>query len=187
MYWKLLVALTLVAAVGFGSDGHHGADPVGLGERHLGAQQASVDPYWGSLSELTDDGFVTVAESGRITAGDCTYAQAIEDVHVSSGDASVHGFWKRFTAGCPSKSRVKAALQAVYCTQYGCGWKTVVENVGDIYAGGGSGKRVTARNTCSSSKKIGWRGRVDVDLIGQGDPAGYTYSSGVDLYCYPSR
>jgi len=40
--------------------------------------------------------------------------------------------------------------------------------------------------TCSSSSTlVGWRGHVDVDLIGVSDPPGYTYSNIKNLYCVP--
>lgn len=56
---------------------------------------------------------------------------------------------------------------------------------GDYYAGGGSGKWANARRTCSGTSTVGWRGYVDVDLIGVGDPSGYTYSTIANLACTP--
>jgi hypothetical protein len=130
-----------------------------------------------------------MAESGPITAGSCTYKQAIDDPHISSTApraASVHGWWLKVSGTCPSKANVDTYLQGYWCDIYGCRWITVASGSADVYAGGGSGNRVTARRTCSSSsKQVGWRGFVDVDLIGVSDPAGYTYSTIRNLYCVP--
>jgi hypothetical protein len=82
--------------------------------------------------------------------------------------------------------RLDVYLQGWWCDYYGCRWITVASNTGDVFAGGGSGNRVTARRTCSSTARlVGWRGLVDVDLIGVSDPAGYTPSTIVNLYCVP--
>jgi hypothetical protein len=129
------------------------------------------------------------AESGNITAGSCTYKQAIDDPHVSSTAppaASVHGWWLRVSGTCPSKANVDVYLQGYWCDIYGCRWITVASGSSDVYAGGGSGRRATARKTCSSTARtVGWRGFVDVDLIGVSDPAGYTYSAIRNLACSP--
>jgi hypothetical protein len=134
-------------------------------------------------------GVTTEAQSGPITAGSCTYEQAIDDPHISSTAppaASVHGWWLRDYGTCPSQANVDTYLQGWWCDVYGCRWITVASGSADVYAGGGSGNRVTARRTCSStSKLVGWRGFVDVDLIGVSDPAGYTYSTIRNLYCVP--
>jgi len=139
-------------------------------------------PYPGGL-------VTTMAESGPITAGSCTYKQAIDDPHISStapAAASVHGWWLRVSGTCPSKANVDTYLQGYWCDIYGCRWITVASGSADVYAGGGSGNRVTARRTCSStSKTVGWRGFVDVDLIGVSDPSGYTYSAIRNLACVP--
>jgi hypothetical protein len=130
-----------------------------------------------------------MAESGNITAGSCTYRQAIDNPHISSSAplaASVHGYWKSISGTCPSTANVDTYLQAYWCDPFGCRWTGVASDSGNIRPGGGSGRRVTARRTCSSgSRTVGWRGYVDVDLNGVGDPAGYTYSPPVNLGCVP--
>ena len=150
---------------------------------HVGPdRQGGFAPYSGGDVSL-------MAESGNITAGSCTYRQAIDDPHISSSSplaASIHGWWVRVSGSCPSRSNVDTYLQAYWCDFYGCRWITVASNSADVYAGGGSGNRVTARKTCRSSKTVGWRGFVDVDLIGVSDPSGYTYSTIRDLGCEPS-
>src|SRR5438105_3991236 len=124
------------------------------------------------------------AESGNITAGSCTYRQALDDPHISSSappTASVHGWWKKISGTCPSQANVDVYLQGYWCDIYGCRWITVASDSKDVYAGGGSGKWANARRTCSATNKlVGWRGYVDVDLIGVSDPAGYTYSNPVN-------
>lgn len=129
-----------------------------------------------------------MAESGDITARSCTYRQAIDDPHISSTArraASVHGWWRKISGTCPSRANVDTYLQGYWCDQLGCRWITVASASADVYAGGGSGNRVTARKTSSSTKRVGWRAFVDVDLIGVSDPPGYTYSPPVNLACSP--
>jgi hypothetical protein len=139
-------------------------------------------PYSGS----EDGGGVSImAESGTITAGSCQYRQAVDDPHVTNNEAGVHGFWKKMGGTCPSKANVDVYLQAWGCGTTGCMWVTQASGSGDYYAGGGSGKRATAKEPCSSTRTVGWRGFVDVDLIGVSDPAGYTYGTAKDLACAP--
>ena len=132
------------------------------------------------------DDITTLAQSGDITAGSCTYRQAIDDPHLSSGDVSVHGWWLKIVGTCPAKAEVTVYLQAYWCDSiFGCRWITVDADAGKYYAGGGAGKRATARKTCSDVTSVGWRGYVDIDLIGVGDPSGYTYSATKNLLCSP--
>lgn len=143
----------------------------------------------GHFAPYSGGDITPLVESGNITAGSCTYRQAIDNPHISSSappTASIHGYWKRVAGTCPSRANVDTYLQGYWCDVYGCRWITVASASGDVYAGGGSGNRVTARRTCSSTARlVGWRGFVDVDLIGVGDPSGYTYSTIVNLYCSP--
>jgi hypothetical protein len=132
---------------------------------------------------------IPLAESGNITAGSCTYRQALDNPHISSTApraTSVHGWWRRIAGTCPSTANVDTYLQAYWCDAFGCRWIVVASKSGNVYAGGGSGRRITARKVCSSaSKTVGWRGFVDVDLNGVSDPPGYTYSPPVNLVCVP--
>lgn len=148
---------------------------------------ASTSTADGHFAPYPGGGSVTpLVESGVITAGACKYRQAIDDPHISSGDASIHGYWKKYSGTCPSKANVDTYLQAYWCDYLGCRFVTVASNSGDVYQGGGSGKWVTARRHCSSTARlVGWRGFVDVDLIGVSDPSGYTYSNIKNLYCTP--
>jgi len=76
-------------------------------------------------------------------------------------------------------------LQAYWCDIYGCRFITVASGKADVYAGGGSGKRATARVSCASYETVGWRGFVDVNLDNWSDPSGYTYSAIENLICSP--
>ncbi|MBD8608736.1 hypothetical protein IFT73_17920 [Aeromicrobium sp. CFBP 8757] len=85
-----------------------------------------------------------------------------------------------------AKANVDVQLQAVWCSGGSCNWRTVDTKSDNVYAGGGSGNRAAVRENCAGSTTVGWRLRVDVDLIGVADPSGWTNSAGKDLACYPS-
>jgi hypothetical protein len=152
---------------------------------------SSSGGHFASISALASDGSVSPnLVSSTIHAGSCYYQQGIDNAHISTSSTTravqSHGWWLNVGGTCPSKSNVDTYLQAVYCTSSGCGWRTVDVQSGDVYAGGGSGKWITAHEDCSSTATVGFRSYVDVDLIGVSDPSGYTYSPGQDLACYPS-
>lgn len=130
-----------------------------------------------------------LAESGDIAAGSCIYRQAIDNPHISStapAAASVHGWWLNTGGTCPSLATVSVALQGFWCDGLGCRWITVAPGTGDHVAGGGGGNRTTARRPCSDTARlVGWRGLVDVDLVGVVDPPGLTPSTIVNLNCVP--
>lgn len=150
-----------------------------------GPPDTAARPKGGSWAALPE-GFVTItATSGVISAGGCSYRQVNDDPHYSSPDASIHAWWNYEGGSCPSQANVDAGLQALWCSTYSCSWKTVATNSGDVYAGGGRGKRVTARRACTASSTVGWRGYTDVDLPGINDPSGVTYSNAVNLPCRP--
>lgn len=130
-----------------------------------------------------------LATSGWITAGNCVYAQAVDNPHWSDNytTISVHGWWLKLSGStCPTYANVDTHLQAYYCNAYGCSFVTIASDSRDVQAGGGGGRRGNARSGCSSSNLISYRGAADVDLIGQSDPGGWTYSPHVGLNCYPA-
>lgn len=142
-------------------------------------------PYPDSVSSSGSG--LAMAESGVITAGSCKYRQVIDDPHMSGREVSIHGSWKHVSGTCPDEANVDTYLQAYWCDWYtGCRWVTVAEDSDDVRAGTGRGTRVTARKACTISPTVGWRGYVDVDLIGVNDPRGYTYSRIMNLPCAPS-
>lgn len=133
------------------------------------------------------ESFVLMATSGWINAGGCTYRQAVDNPHLSSGTTSVHGWWETWAfSGCPNYSNVDTYLQAFFCNMWGCSYITIASDSRDVLAGGGSGRRGNARNSCVNSSLISYRGAVDVDLISQSDPGGLTYSPEVGVNCYPA-
>ena len=139
-------------------------------------------PYNGAASPLT--------QSGVITAGTCGYTQNTDDPHLSSTGfaASVHGWWETASGICPAKATVTMYLQAWYCNDYpySCYWATLTVDQADVYEGGGSGNRATARWNCANSNEVGWRGYVDVDLDNWSDPPGFTYTNIKNLACSPT-
>jgi hypothetical protein len=143
----------------------------------------------GHFAAYSGGDIAPLAESGNITAGSCTYRQAIDNPHISStapAAASVHGWWVFAGGTCPATATVSVALQGFWCDSFGCTWITVATGAGSWVAGGGGGNRTTARRTCSSTARlVGWRGLVDVDLDGVADPAGLTPSTIVNLNCVP--
>ena len=100
-------------------------------------------PHWARMALSRPN-----TTSGTIHAGSCYYQQGIDNAHISTSSstraAQSHGWWLNKGGTYPSKSNVDTYLQAVYCTVDGCGWKTVDKMSGDVYAGGGSGKWITA-------------------------------------------
>jgi len=121
------------------------------------------------------------------TSGSCHYGGRADYPHVTNGEASVHGYWVVDSGSCPSTAKVTATLQAWACSSvYGCGWLNQKSASGTYEPGSGTGRWATPHEPCVTTGKIGWRGRVDVDLSGQVDPLGYDYSAEVDLSCTPS-
>ena len=143
----------------------------------------------GHFASFSGGDIAPLAESGDIVAGSCVYRQAIDNPHISStapDAASVHGWWLVTGGECPSTATVSVALQGYWCDFFGCRWITVATDVGSHAEGGGGGNRTTARRTCSdTSRPVGWRGLVDVDLDGVIDPPGLTPSTIVNLFCVP--
>jgi len=150
-----------------------------------GAAEAAPSAQSGGYSAPDPGGVTPLAVSGVITAGTCKYQQATDNPHLSSGDTSVHGWWLHYSGTCPAKATVTEYLQAYWCDISGCRFITVSSGQADVYAGGGSGKRATARLACASSHTVGWRGFVDVNLDNWPDPSGYTLSAIENLACSP--
>ncbi|MEL6890180.1 MAG: hypothetical protein AAFP84_01185 [Actinomycetota bacterium] len=143
----------------------------------------------GSIESTTElNAGLLAGTSDPITAGSCTYTQNVDTPHRSGGDVSVHGSWRRVSGTCPRESNVDTYLQAWWCDSwFGCRWVTVASNSDDVRAGGGRGRRVTARKSCTPyTRDVSWRGLVDVDLIGQSDPGGRTESFIGTVRCAPS-
>ena len=150
-----------------------------------GAAEAAPSAQSGGYFAPYPGGVTPLATSGVITAGSCRYQQATDNPHSPATDTSVHGWWIHYSGTCPAKATVTEYLQAYWCDIYGCRFITVASGKADVYAGGGSGKRATARKACASYRTVGWRGFVDVNLDNWSDPSGYTYSAIENLLCSP--
>ena len=95
--------------------------------------------------------------------------------HVSSGDVSAHGWWYQGT--CPNtKTTVTIGLQEYYSDG---SWRTKATGSANVYPGGGSANRATARHVCESVVPAGWRSYVIV-TIGTGASA---YTAAQNLAC----
>lgn len=142
--------------------------------------------YYAPLS-AEDTGMSIMAESAVITAGTCKYRQAVDNPHESGGDVSVHGWWviEPGSGKCPTYANVDIKLEAKFCNHIDCTWRLQASSSKDVLAGGGSGRRATARRQCADSRTVGYRGVVDVDLIGVSDPGGVTYNY-ANVACYPT-
>lgn len=120
------------------------------------------------------------------TSGKCHYGGRADYPHVTKGEASVHGYWVVDSGKCPLTAKVEVTLQAYGCASgVGCGWINQNSASGTFGPGSGTGNWATPHKACLTIGKIGWRGRVDVDLSGQVDPLGYDYSAEKDLKCTP--
>ena len=139
---------------------------------------------------VTGSGFGAVPASPvmapDVWAGKCEYTGRADYPHVTNREASVHGYWVRLSGTCPSTARVTVDLQAYACSSIGCIWITQNTAEGTFAPGSGTGRGATPHKACASTAKIGWRGRVDVDLTGKVDPFGYQYSAERDLLCTPA-
>jgi hypothetical protein len=185
----LVASLAVLGAAPAAADGK--ADPLGASTEQY--QPETIDDF-PTIDEIDLSSFefmeapVTAApmvESPWIRAGDCVYKQHVDDVHVTRGEASVHGWWSKTTASdCPDKAKVKVWLQAWGCGSSGCTWVTIDENRQSRNPG--SSRRVNVRDTCSATTRIGWRGVVDVDLEWLVDPSELTYGRSVNQNCRPS-
>lgn len=131
-----------------------------------------------------------MAESEIIDAFGCRYRQAVDNAHISSTPptaASSHGWWIYVSGGCPSTANVDTFLQALWWNGTSYEWRTVTGGgSGDVFAGGGSGNRITARHPCFAFYPVSWRSFVDVDLTNHADPPGYTFSPLQNLNCAPA-
>jgi hypothetical protein len=154
-----------------------------------GSGSRSALPLQIGWAPLPEGGVAPMASSGPIESFGCTYTQEVDDAHISSEPPtamSSHGWWTYVSGGCPSMANVDTYLQALWWNGTSYEWLVVGYNSGDVFAGGGSSNRVTARRTCANPNLVGWRSGVDVDLINHIDPPGITYSSPLNYNCAPS-
>lgn len=122
------------------------------------------------------------------TAGKCKYRHGGDDPQYKTSEhkVSAHGWWvKAGGSGCSAKAKVKTRLQAWGCLSgIGCDWTTVLTSKAKSLKPG-TGKRANVRASCISSKTVGWRNQVDVDLEWKIDPFGWDSLGTNDLKCNP--
>lgn len=122
-------------------------------------------------------GDVVPGEGGVVGQTSCNYTTEGDHPHISSsGNAvSAHGWWTTpgVSWNCPSYADVTVVLRMWVCNSISgnCWWTTLNTGKKRVLAGGGSGKRATARSSCSASTTVGYRSIIDVDLVGQTDPS----------------
>jgi hypothetical protein len=146
----VIVAVTAAASVG--------ATPTSAGATPALESAPSVPSSEGHFAPYPGNAAAPTAESGDITAGSCTYRQAIDNPHISGGDTSIHGWWRNIAGTCPALANVDVYLQAFWCDPFGCLWVTVAFGTGDFLAGGGAGRRAK-RATDVREQQLGWLAR----------------------------
>jgi len=122
---------------------------------------------------MAPSGFVSVASLTIAQRRACSPIADGDGVHVSSGDASGHGWWK--LGNChASKATVSIVLQEFI----NGGWRNRGQGgQKTVFAGGGSCCRATARATCLTSATTNWRSHVDVSVVGESGTASHTTPS----------
>ena len=142
-----------------------------------------------SAADASDESGAT----GR-TVGGCDFDTRSDDPHMSSTNihVSVHGWWVDNEWGvgdCPYRAWVTVWLKAYYCESqpWGpCTWRTVGYNRHAVRADNLASNRVNARSFCGpSTTQVGYRGTVDVDLIGQFDWPDRHNSTWRNFFCNP--
>ncbi|MFR9806433.1 hypothetical protein ACL02T_29715 [Pseudonocardia sp. RS010] len=119
-------------------------------------------------------------EGAASRAALCNFTTNGDYVHVSSGDASGHGWW--VNGDCDTEyATVTVTLQEYFADGT---WHDISEGEATVLSGGGRGKRATARATCEdTSFMASWRTVVDVDLVGIIDDSTTLTTDYQDLPC----
>lgn len=108
-------------------------------------------------------------------------------VHVSTTQASGHGWWDYVSGTMPPNGVTVTVTLQVYLTLPVCaGYYDVTTSKGVVYSsGGGSGNRVTARATCTSKTPKMWRSVVTVVVNTVTSSVGSVATSPQTLKCTP--
>lgn len=120
-------------------------------------------PYPGGAAKLNA---AVQAAAPAATAASCEPTARGDNVHVTAGDASGHGWWLQGTC-----SNVKTPVTVSLLEHFSDNtWRQVgTEGYKNVYPGGGSANRANARATCANTTpNIAWQAVVNVS-IGAGD------------------
>ncbi|HEU4792362.1 MAG TPA: hypothetical protein VFS96_01770 [Nitrolancea sp.] len=111
--------------------------------------------------------------------GTCYFETWGDNVHVSSFEASGHGWWEN--GNCPATlAVVTVQLQEYYSDG---AWRNIGSlGQATVYSGGG-GNRATGRVDCFDGTTTSWRSVVDVDLVGIPDDPGKYITPYKDIAC----
>lgn len=102
-----------------------------------------------------------------------------DNVHITNGDASGHGWWVN-----ESSTATQADVTVQLQINRGGTWYNVGHSGSKrVYAGGGSANRAATRVPCVNSTQHEWRSEIDVDLVGSWDSPEKGYSRVVRLQC----
>jgi len=188
LLFAMAVAVVLVAFSSLAAS----ADPGSSSEDSSEGGTLSYEPL--SEDDILGESDTAASEAAlnSLLRAQCNYTTEGDNPHLSSTGfaASAHGWWNHsINSSCPLYADVTVTLQAKLCYTTGssrtCWWETVDHQVTRILAGGGSGRRTTARNDCLFFKLIGYRSIIDVDLVGVWDGPFKLYRS-ADVLCYPA-
>jgi hypothetical protein len=118
---------------------------------------------------------LTSVIGGRMDPDACFPAAEGDNVHLSGGYASGHGWWAQGTC-----QNVKATVTVILYEYFSDGlWHYQATGSAFVYPGGGSGNRATVRQFCEGVALAGWRTYISV-AIGAGDS---TYTPNQNLNC----
>ncbi len=155
------------------------------------AMLAEGTGYFAPASAVVTDPDSAVESTGTsLQSSGCKFKTGADNPHRSSTGfaVSAHGWWEeksRPKGQCPEFADVEAWLHVVWCDILtGCRWVLLDNQEKRVREGGGSNKRTTVRYDCASSEVVGYRIKVDVDLVNAPDlPNWVTRKS--DVRCYP--
>ncbi len=166
----------------------YAADP---DREEIRAMLAEDTGYFAPASAVASDTDSAAENTGTsLQSIRCRFKSGADNPHRSSTGfaVSAHGWWNetsRPKGQCPEFADVEARLQVAWCDDFtGCRWITLAKKEKRVREGGGSSNRTAVRFDCASTRVVGYRNVVDVDLVGMPDlPNRATREQ--DVRCYP--
>lgn len=122
-------------------------------------------------------------DTARQIARACGFLQEGDNPHFSSdatGELSAHGSWQKTSC---SATQATVTVQLQYKNQFGLWINRGTQGKKTVAAGGGAGKRATARYVCVGNKGNLYRSWIDVDVVGVADLPNRVYSTEVARAC----